>query len=49
MQQQLVPNLWFDNDPDPDRSRRAMEAMFGTKKLDIAALRAAADGAPVAS
>jgi predicted 3-demethylubiquinone-9 3-methyltransferase (glyoxalase superfamily) len=35
-------------DPDPDRSRRAMEAMFGMKKLDIAALRAAADGVTVA-
>jgi predicted 3-demethylubiquinone-9 3-methyltransferase (glyoxalase superfamily) len=33
-------------DPDPTRARRAMEAMFGMKKLDIAALRRAADGAP---
>ena len=33
---------------DPDRSRRAMEAMFGMRKLDIAALRAAADGVKVA-
>jgi len=33
--------------PDPARARRAMEAMFGMKKLDIEALRAAADGAPV--
>ena len=32
------------NDPDPERSQRAMKAMFGMKKLDIAALRAAADG-----
>src|SRR5688500_10639342 len=32
------------NDADPERSRRAMEAMFGMKKLDLAALRAAADG-----
>src|SRR3954451_17610673 len=31
-------------DPDQDRARRAMEAMFGMKKLDVAALRAAADG-----
>jgi predicted 3-demethylubiquinone-9 3-methyltransferase (glyoxalase superfamily) len=30
---------------DPERSKRATEAMFGMKKLDIAALRAAADGA----
>ena len=35
-------------DPDPDRSRRAMEAMFEMKKLDIAALRAAAEGVTVA-
>jgi predicted 3-demethylubiquinone-9 3-methyltransferase (glyoxalase superfamily) len=33
-------------DPDPEKSRRAMEAMFGMKKLDIAALHAAAEGAP---
>jgi predicted 3-demethylubiquinone-9 3-methyltransferase (glyoxalase superfamily) len=32
---------------DPERGRRAMEAMFGMRKLDIAALQAAADGAPV--
>jgi predicted 3-demethylubiquinone-9 3-methyltransferase (glyoxalase superfamily) len=31
-------------DPDPERARRAMEAMLGMKKLDVAALRAAADG-----
>jgi predicted 3-demethylubiquinone-9 3-methyltransferase (glyoxalase superfamily) len=31
-------------DPDPSRGERAMQAMFGMKKLDIAALRAAADG-----
>jgi predicted 3-demethylubiquinone-9 3-methyltransferase (glyoxalase superfamily) len=29
---------------DPERARRAMEAMFGMRKLDIAALEAAADG-----
>jgi predicted 3-demethylubiquinone-9 3-methyltransferase (glyoxalase superfamily) len=29
---------------DPERSRRAMEAMLGMRKLDVAALRAAADG-----
>lgn len=33
-------------DPDPTRAQRAMEAMFSMKKLDVAALRAAADGAP---
>jgi predicted 3-demethylubiquinone-9 3-methyltransferase (glyoxalase superfamily) len=32
------------NDPDPQRSQRAMTAMFGMKKLDLAALQAAADG-----
>ncbi|QEC49528.1 VOC family protein [Baekduia soli] len=31
-------------DPDPERVRRAMEAMFTMRKLDLAALRAAADG-----
>jgi predicted 3-demethylubiquinone-9 3-methyltransferase (glyoxalase superfamily) len=31
-------------DPDPERARRAMEAMLGMRKLDIAALRSAADG-----
>ncbi|MCB5908690.1 VOC family protein [Streptomyces pinistramenti] len=31
-------------DPDPLRATRAMRAMLGMKKLDIAALRAAADG-----
>jgi predicted 3-demethylubiquinone-9 3-methyltransferase (glyoxalase superfamily) len=35
-------------DPDPERARRAMEAMFGMRKLDIAALRSAADGVPAA-
>jgi predicted 3-demethylubiquinone-9 3-methyltransferase (glyoxalase superfamily) len=33
-------------DPDPTRAERAMRAMFGMRKLDIAALRAAADGVP---
>ena len=32
-------------DPDPERAQRAMKAMLGMKKLDLAALRAAADGA----
>jgi len=31
-------------DPDPQRAQRAMHAMLGMTKLDIAALRAAADG-----
>jgi predicted 3-demethylubiquinone-9 3-methyltransferase (glyoxalase superfamily) len=33
------------NDPDPARGQRAMKAMFGMKKIDLAALYAAADGA----
>ena len=33
-------------DPDPKRAERAMQAMLGMGKLDIAALRNAADGVP---
>jgi predicted 3-demethylubiquinone-9 3-methyltransferase (glyoxalase superfamily) len=33
------------NDPDPGRSQRAMKAMLGMKKIDLAALHAAADQA----
>src|SRR4051812_37118698 len=36
------------SDPDSARGERAMKAMFDMKKLDIAALRAAADGVPAA-
>jgi predicted 3-demethylubiquinone-9 3-methyltransferase (glyoxalase superfamily) len=32
------------SDPDTSRATRAMQAMLGMKKLDIAALRAAAEG-----
>ncbi|MCW3039044.1 MAG: hypothetical protein JWM31_949 [Solirubrobacterales bacterium] len=32
--------------PDPEHARRAAEAMFGMKKLDVAGLRAAAEGVP---
>jgi predicted 3-demethylubiquinone-9 3-methyltransferase (glyoxalase superfamily) len=44
---QVCPVGWQDllNDPDKGRAERAMTAMFGMKKLDIAALQAAADGA----
>ena len=35
-------------DSDPERARRAMEAMFKMRKLDVAALRAAAEGVPAA-
>jgi len=31
-------------DPDPERARRAMQAMLGMGKIDIAALRSAAKG-----
>jgi predicted 3-demethylubiquinone-9 3-methyltransferase (glyoxalase superfamily) len=34
-------------DPDPARAQRAVQAMLGMQKLDVAALRAAADGVPV--
>jgi predicted 3-demethylubiquinone-9 3-methyltransferase (glyoxalase superfamily) len=33
------------SDPTDERGQRAMRAMFGMKKIDIAALHAAADGA----
>jgi predicted 3-demethylubiquinone-9 3-methyltransferase (glyoxalase superfamily) len=44
---QVVPEGVTDlfNDDDPARAKRATEAMFGMKKLDIAAMKAAADGA----
>jgi predicted 3-demethylubiquinone-9 3-methyltransferase (glyoxalase superfamily) len=32
------------SDPDPQRAQRAMQAMLKMGKLDIAALRSAADG-----
>jgi predicted 3-demethylubiquinone-9 3-methyltransferase (glyoxalase superfamily) len=35
-------------DPDPERAKRAMDAMMAMVKLDIDALRAAADGTPAA-
>jgi len=42
---QVCPTGMVDvlNDPDPERSQRAMKAMLGMKKIDLAALRAAAD------
>lgn len=44
---QIVPTRLFQllADPDPSRSRRAMEAMLKMGKLDIAAMERAADGA----
>ena len=43
---QIVPTALFEllGDPDPARAGRAMQAMMTMKKLDIAALRRAADG-----
>jgi len=32
------------NDPDPARAERAMKAMLGMRKIDLAALEAAAEG-----
>jgi predicted 3-demethylubiquinone-9 3-methyltransferase (glyoxalase superfamily) len=34
------------DDPDPERAQRAMQAMLEMRKLDIGALRRAADGVP---
>jgi predicted 3-demethylubiquinone-9 3-methyltransferase (glyoxalase superfamily) len=44
---QVVPAamLALLNDEDPKRAERATKAMLGMKKLDLAALEAAADGA----
>jgi predicted 3-demethylubiquinone-9 3-methyltransferase (glyoxalase superfamily) len=43
---QIVPSVLPEliGDPDPERSRRAMEAMLQMKKIDIAALKRAAAG-----
>lgn len=43
---QVVPAGWeaMMTDPDPERVARSTTAMLGMVKLDIAALRAAADG-----
>ena len=45
---QVVPDGMEELFADPDKSRatRAMQAMFGMKKLDIAELERAADGVP---
>src|SRR5436190_6510049 len=45
---QVVPAGMEERFSDPDKSRaeRAMRAMLGMRKLDIEALRAAADGVP---
>ncbi|TKR23599.1 VOC family protein [Cellulomonas hominis] len=43
---QIVPRALGEllGDPDPARAQRAMQAMLGMQKLDVAALHAAADG-----
>jgi len=43
---QVVPSefLAIISDPDPERARRATEAMMQMMKLDVRALKAAADG-----
>ena len=43
---QIVPTALLEllGDPDSERSQRAMTAMLGMKKLDLAALRRAYDG-----
>jgi predicted 3-demethylubiquinone-9 3-methyltransferase (glyoxalase superfamily) len=42
---QVVPEGWTDliNDPDKGRAQRAMQAVFAMKKIDVAAVYAAAD------
>jgi len=48
---QVVPSGMDEvfSDPDPQRAERAMKAMLGMRKLDIAALRRAADGEEAAA
>ncbi|PXY24829.1 hypothetical protein DI005_04475 [Prauserella sp. PE36] len=43
---QIVPVRMLEllNDPDPARAKRAMDAMMGMRKLDVAELEAAAQG-----
>lgn len=42
---QIIPQALMDlmGDPDPGRAQRAMQAMLGMRKIDVAALHAAAD------
>jgi predicted 3-demethylubiquinone-9 3-methyltransferase (glyoxalase superfamily) len=43
---QVVPDGMAElfNDPDPERANRAMKAILAMKKIDVEALRSAADG-----
>jgi predicted 3-demethylubiquinone-9 3-methyltransferase (glyoxalase superfamily) len=45
---QVVPQSMTEllADPDPDRSARAMQAMLGMKRIDIAEVERAADAVP---
>jgi predicted 3-demethylubiquinone-9 3-methyltransferase (glyoxalase superfamily) len=45
---QVVPEEFFEitQDPDPERAGRAAQALFQMRKIDIAALRRAADSVP---
>ncbi len=45
---QVVPTGMDEmlGDPDPERAARAMKAMLQMRKIDLAALQAAADGVP---
>jgi len=47
---QVTPKVLLEllADSDAERARRASEAMFTMRKIDIAALQAAADGVPAA-
>src|SRR3979490_2724361 len=44
---EIVPTILNEliRDPDPERAQRAMKAMLGMKKLDVAELKRAADSA----
>lgn len=44
---QIVPDRLIElmHDPDPDRAHRAVQAMLGMRRIDIAALEAAAGAA----
>ncbi len=41
----LTPSGRLVNDPDPERARRAMEAMLAMGKIEVQELRRAADAA----